>query len=156
MMDAKPLSWRMKEMVRLLVSGEATIEANLQTLEQWADVDVKALEAQVAAAEKSARTANEDAGGYLYDNGILRAQVAAMRERITQLETMGRAELQTLGDGRDYSLAAFILRDLEITKEGGLREMCAAASTGGASRGDWDGIRLWWWEAAFGRKAAGG
>lgn len=51
-MDAKPLSWRMKELVRLLVSGEATIEANLQTLEQWADVDVVALEAQVAAKEE--------------------------------------------------------------------------------------------------------
>ena len=76
------------------------------------------------------------------------------RERITQLKaenaalkTFASAERQTLGDGRDYSLAAYILRDMPITKKAELDDLCHEMSKGNASRGDWGGLKWHWLNA---------
>ena len=80
----------------------------------------------------------------------LEARIEAAERERAELRGMGHADLQTLGDGRDYALAAYMLIDSKVTKEASLRELCVAASKDGCiSRNDWEGIREYWWRAAL-------
>ena len=80
----------------------------------------------------------------------LQARIEALEKERAELRGMGHADLQTLGDGRDYALAAYMLIDSKVTKEASLRELCVAASKDGCiSRNDWEGIREYWWRAAL-------
>jgi hypothetical protein len=78
------------------------------------------------------------------------SRIEALERERAELRGMGHADLQTLGDGRDYALAAYMLIDSKVTKEASLRELCVAASKDGCiSRNDWEGIREYWWRAAL-------
>ena len=89
--------------------------------------------------------------GFWSGRGIAdRKRIEALERERAELRGMGHADLQTLGDGRDYALAAYMLIDSKGTKDAGLRELCVAASKDGCiSRNDWEGIREYWWRAAL-------
>jgi len=81
------------------------------------------------------------------------ARIEALEKERAELRGMGAADLQTLGDRPDYALAAYALKDMETTKRADLVDLCWALSRdGAASRGDWDGLRKFWWAAALAAK----
>jgi len=77
------------------------------------------------------------------------AQLEAEVEKLRELKLFCYAEAQTLGDGRDFSLAAYMLRDLPTTKRAELVELCQVMSEETASKGDWEGLKRWWLDAAL-------
>ena len=80
----------------------------------------------------------------------IEAEKAANRrlKALADAKIMASADLVTLGDGRDYALAAFMVRDLATTKAAYLYDLAATmAQDGGVSRGDWEGLREYWWRA---------
>jgi len=77
------------------------------------------------------------------------AQLEAKNEKLQELKLFCYAEAQTLGDGRDFSLAAYMLRDLPTTKRAELVELCQVMSEETASKGDWEGLKRWWLDAAL-------
>ena len=74
-------------------------------------------------------------------------EIERLRKERDALEQFAHAELQTLGDGRDYALAVYTLRDLPTTKDADLLDLAwALAQDGNVSRGDWDGFKRFWLE----------
>ena len=69
-------------------------------------------------------------------------EVELLRQRIVFEQACRVADAQ-----HDYSLAAYMLRDLPITKRAELDGLCNAMHQETASRGDWDCLRRFWDEA---------
>ena len=84
---------------------------------------------------------------YIGEKQRLEAENAALKRENDTLKAFASAERQTLGDGRDYSLAAYILRDMPVTKKAELDDLCHEMSKGNASKGDWDGLKWHWLNA---------
>ena len=84
------------------------------------------------------------------ENKRLQQNIETLEQERADLRGMGHADLQTLGNGRDYALAAYMLRDSATTKRADLGNLCRAlAESGNVSRGDWEGLRKFWWAAAL-------
>ena len=83
--------------------------------------------------------------------GEVLLEIRKLEEALVSMRAFATAEREALG-GRDYSLSAYILRDLPVTKAAELSDLCYAMSEGNASRGDWDRLKLYWLSALLAEK----